>query len=311
MSDDPQTEDLDPYYQQTVDLGGREYQRYAIENGAYFVPVDEDEEERLRLMHDVFQLLFDGALIFPPIRNPRRILDCGFGTASWAVDVAEAHPNCIVNGVDISPLMAPEEPPENVVLDVDDLNRAGLSFEHNTFDIVHSRMVAGGIHADRWPRYIRDIRHVLQPGGWCQMVEIYFNAQSDNGTLTENHALRQWSSRYLQSMVPYKDPRSPLNLATLMTEAGFTDVQTMVYRLPMSAWSSDPREYAIGVANRDNVRRLLGSHAMYPFTTRLGMSVTEVQLLVARARHEADNPAFKAYFPVYVCYGRKPRRASG
>ncbi|KAL8407953.1 hypothetical protein RB594_006671 [Gaeumannomyces avenae] len=258
MSDDPQTEDLDPYYQQTVDLGGREYQRYAIENGAYFVPVDEDEEERLRLMHDVFQLLFDGALIFPPIRNPRRILDCGFGTASWAVDVAEAHPNCIVNGVDISPLMAPEEPPENVVLDVDDLNRAGLSFEHNTFDIVHSRMVAGGIHADRWPRYIRDIRHVLQPGGWCQMVEIYFNAQSDNGTLTEN-----------------------------------------------------PREYAIGVANRDNVRRLLGSHAMYPFTTRLGMSVTEVQLLVARARHEADNPAFKAYFPVYVCYGRKPRRASG
>lgn len=40
---DAQTEDLDPYYQQTVDFGGREYQRYAIENGAYFVPVDEVE----------------------------------------------------------------------------------------------------------------------------------------------------------------------------------------------------------------------------------------------------------------------------
>jgi predicted methyltransferase len=32
--------------------------------------------------------------------------------------------------------------------------------------------------------YIRDIFRVLKPGGWCQIVEIYFNAQSDNGTLT-------------------------------------------------------------------------------------------------------------------------------
>lgn len=95
------------------------------------------------------------------------------------------------------------------------------------------------------------------------MIEIYFNAQSDNGTLTESrfffvfflslmaimeklsketqktdHALRQWSTRYLQSMTPYKDPRSPLNLANLMTEAGYTDVRSVVYRLPMSAWSS-------------------------------------------------------------------------
>lgn len=47
-------------------------------------------------MHSVFNLLFDGTLIFPPIQNPRRILDCGFGTASWAVDVAQAYPNCVV-----------------------------------------------------------------------------------------------------------------------------------------------------------------------------------------------------------------------
>jgi predicted methyltransferase len=45
-------------------------------------------------------------------------------------------------------------------------------------------MVAGGIHANRWRSYVRDIFRVLKPGGWCQMVEIYFNAQSDNGTLT-------------------------------------------------------------------------------------------------------------------------------
>lgn len=44
-------------------------------------------------------------------------------------------------------------------------------------------MMAGGIHANRWRSYVQDILRVLRPGGWCQMVEIYFNAQSDNGTL--------------------------------------------------------------------------------------------------------------------------------
>jgi hypothetical protein len=59
-----------------------------------------------------------------------------------------------------------------------------FTFQSNYFDLVHSQMMAGGIHANRWRSYIRDIFRVTRPGGWCQMVEIYFNAQSDNGSLT-------------------------------------------------------------------------------------------------------------------------------
>lgn len=43
----------------------------------------------------------------------------------------------------------------------------------------------GGINANRWPGYLRDIFRAVRPGGWAQLVEIYFQAQSDNGTLTE------------------------------------------------------------------------------------------------------------------------------
>lgn len=46
--------------------------------------------------------------------------------------------------------------------------------------------MAGGIHSNRWRDYLRDIHRVLRPGGWVQTVEIYFNAQSDNGTLTQS-----------------------------------------------------------------------------------------------------------------------------
>lgn len=72
-------------------------------------------------------------------------------------------------------------------MDVDDLVANALcrfTFQSNHFDVVHSQMMAGGIHSNRWRSYLRDIFRVLRPGGWAQMVEIYFNAQSDNGTLT-------------------------------------------------------------------------------------------------------------------------------
>lgn len=47
-------------------------------------------------MHSVFARVFDNRLIFPPIRNPRKVLDCGFGPGDWAIDVAERFEDCEV-----------------------------------------------------------------------------------------------------------------------------------------------------------------------------------------------------------------------
>lgn len=177
--------------------------------------------------------------------------------------------------------MFPDQYPPNFDPQVDDLNGrfaspAALSakkirtnaerrlisrftFPSNHFDLVHSQMMAGGIHSNRWRQYVDDIFRVTRPGGWCQMVEIYFNAQSDNGTLTHgrltltvldirrerrsadertlaDHALRKWSRRYLRSVQPYKDPRAPLQMEAMLRSAGFQDVETRVLNLPMCAW---------------------------------------------------------------------------
>jgi len=88
------------------------------------------------------------------------------------------------------------------------------------------------------------------------MVEIYFNVQSDNGTLSaselgspleterkgltgsRDHALQVWSQNYMQSMQPYKDPRAPLRLQNWMTQAGFVEVESRFVRLPLCGWSN-------------------------------------------------------------------------
>lgn len=64
----------------------------------------------------------------------------------------------------------------------------------------------------------------------------------------------------------------------------------------------DAREKEVGTANRENMSHLLSSLAIYPFTERLGMSITELQVLLAQARRDAQNPGLKAYFPVCVMF---------
>jgi ubiquinone/menaquinone biosynthesis C-methylase UbiE len=56
----------------------------------------QDEIDRLEVQQRVFNLIFDDRLIFPPLHHPRRVLDCGFGAGTWAVEVAEQFPNCQV-----------------------------------------------------------------------------------------------------------------------------------------------------------------------------------------------------------------------
>ncbi|KAH6663497.1 S-adenosyl-L-methionine-dependent methyltransferase [Halenospora varia] len=326
MANNPEadTTALDGSFLETFTIHNREYQQYSIENLVYFVPVDDDEIERLLAMHNVLTRVFDNRLIFPPLPRPRRILDCGHGSASWAIEVAAEHPRCEVIGLDINPWQ-PAEVPNNLYLQVDDLN-SSLTFPSHNFDLVHSQMVANGIHINRWTHYIRDMFRVTRPGGWCQMVELYYNVQSDNGSLTEGHALRQWSSRYLESHEGLKDLRVPLRLPALMREAGFVDVEHQMIPLHTCAWSSgmslkpiflmseltlcrsaSERNWCSTPRRRTKLPLVYG-HLSFHRTTWVSihcispalalilffrMTIQDVHLLVAQARIEADNPAFK------------------
>ncbi|KAL2046992.1 hypothetical protein N7G274_001010 [Stereocaulon virgatum] len=104
---------VDPKYRELITIHDRDFQKYSIENTVHLVPVDEREIERLEAQHRVFSLMFDGKLIFPPMTKVENVLDCGYGSASWAIEVAEQYPDCEVIGVDISPHMKPDDTPEN------------------------------------------------------------------------------------------------------------------------------------------------------------------------------------------------------
>lgn len=113
-----------------------------------------------------------------------------------------------------------------------------LTFQPNTYDLIHSRFVAPGIERTRWLDYVKDLRRLLRRNGWVQMVEYYYNFQSDSGLLTDNHAIRRWYAYYRHAMETERDPRVGSRLQDLMRNAGLVDIQGLQYSLPIGPWST-------------------------------------------------------------------------
>ena len=141
-----------------------------------------------------------------------------------------------MTGIDIYPADLPEQP-DNLELEMYNLNAGLLGYYRPShYDLIHSRFVGPGIHKNRWRSYVGELNRLLIPGGWLQMVEYYYCFQSDNGLLTEAHALRRWWAAYAYAMAADRDPRASIHLRDLMQSAGFVgraddDVQLADWRL--------------------------------------------------------------------------------
>jgi hypothetical protein len=55
------------------------------------------EADRLEVQHQVFNIVFDDRLVFPPLSDLQAVLDLGYGAASWAIAVADTYPDCEVS----------------------------------------------------------------------------------------------------------------------------------------------------------------------------------------------------------------------
>jgi hypothetical protein len=112
-------------------------------------------------------------------------------------------------------------------------------FERNAYDLIHSRFVGPGIKTSRWGAYVMDMKRLLRPNGWLQMIEYKPLIQSDSGRLSNQSALRKWWDTYVSAMESaHRSPRIGQRLQSLMTEAGLRDVGGKQIQLPVGGWDS-------------------------------------------------------------------------
>jgi hypothetical protein len=142
--------------------------------------------------------------------------------------------------------------PENLNLYCYNLNDALNNpkvFQAKAYDLIHSRCIGAGIKSNRWTSYIRDMKLLLRPNGWVQIVEYYLNIQSSSGRLTDESAIRRWWLGYSEAMSRMnRDPRIGNRLQSLFVEARLEDVRVETIQLPIGDWETGKQYPVIQVS---------------------------------------------------------------
>ncbi|PKS05133.1 hypothetical protein jhhlp_008500 [Lomentospora prolificans] len=152
----------------------------------------------------------------------------------------------------------------------------------------------------------------LNPGGVIELQDIIYPMCSDDGTLTQETALKQWSDQLNEA---FKNIGRSIDSANLypqqLAEAGFVDIEVVREKWPTNKWPRDKRYKQIGIWNTENILNALGALSLAIFTRPkaeggLGWSIAELELLLAGVRKDLRDTSIHAYWQIHAVTARKP-----
>ncbi|QSZ33362.1 hypothetical protein DSL72_002950 [Monilinia vaccinii-corymbosi] len=279
---------------------GRRY--HAYRDGKYLMPNDDDEQDRMDLLHHVFNLVLEGRLFLAPIESPQRVLDVGTGTGIWAIDFADQYPSSHVVGCDLSPIQPGWIPP-NLEFEVDDVEDTWRYSQ--AFDFIHIRSLGGSIAS--WPHLLQQARNNLNEGGYIELVDFEYHGYSDDGTGDLAPSFQKWQAGLDEASKLFgRELNVAMKFKDWLNEAGFEAVEERHWRLPMAPWARDRRNKEIGLYMQQNMLDATVAYGMAHFTRILGWSPDEYQVLAAGVRNEFKDSRVHNWCNMYIVYGRKP-----
>ncbi|CRG87069.1 hypothetical protein PISL3812_04084 [Talaromyces islandicus] len=281
---------------------GRRY--HAYKRGAYLLPNDEQEQDRLDLLHHVFLLILNGRLFVSPVSSPQRVLDVGTGTGLWAMDAADEFPSAQVIGTDLSPIQPGWVPP-NVQFYIDDVENEWMYDEDDAFDLVHTRVMGGSI--GDWDKFVRQAYTHLKPDGWIELQEPQSWLTSDDDTKDRVTYTNQFQEKCVEAAAKFG---KNINLAHThkqrLLDAGFVDVREDVTKIPLGVWPKDPRLKEIGRFWREHMIAGVEVYTLGFIGQVLGWSEIECRVLAAKVAEELRDRKNHLYVNLHIICGRKP-----
>ncbi|EEH45933.2 uncharacterized protein PADG_02083 [Paracoccidioides brasiliensis Pb18] len=294
-------------YRQSYQIPRRGYGYHGLKDGAYLLPNDKREQDRMDLQHFIYCRVLDGRLHCAPLkRDPGRVLDLGTGTGSWAVEFADQHPTTEVLGTDLSPIQCLSTP-QNCTFEIDDFETEWpypTRPQTGLYDYIHAREITGSIQD--YPKLFAQAYRHLAPGGFLEMQSMQTNFFSDDGTRESAVTAVRWQEMLVEASRRFgKELGVEERWRVGMEEAGFVGVKEMVYKVPLSAWPKDPHMKELGRYQAAYTQKMLQSYSLALFTRVLGWSKAELDALLEEVGNDLRDPKAHLYAKVRVVYGQK------
>ncbi|KAK3489935.1 S-adenosyl-L-methionine-dependent methyltransferase [Neurospora crassa] len=286
-------------------MNGRTYHSDSITDSEYWGPNDEKQNELLDIFHHAMTILLDGRLYDAPLpKKMENAIDLGTGTGLWAIDFADAFPNCNVIGTDISPIQ-PSWVPPNIRFEIDDYNKE-WTYKPNFFDFIHVRWLSGTVKD--WLAFYKDAYRCCKPGGYIEHMDTHGTIHSDDGSIDEKvHALGQWGPiwheagrRIGQVLIP------AAMMESAMKEAGFVNIVVKDYKVPISPWPKDKKMNDVGLYFYAVMNQDLDGVLQFMFGKVMGWTTEEIGIYIRHLKKEMKDMSIHGYFVFRKVYGQKP-----
>lgn len=176
------------------------------------------------------------------VSHIHKALDIACGSGGWVLDLAFAHPEMEVVGIDINRAtityaqsQAKAQRLDNASFRV--MNAVEpLDFPNETFDLVNARSIASFMPATRWPLFIQECLRILTPGGILRLTEGEWSLTNTPASAALSGKLMLAAHRAGLGFSP--DGRTsgitPV-IAHFLRKAGFKHVQSRVSVVDFSA----------------------------------------------------------------------------
>ncbi|KAL6358508.1 hypothetical protein LRP88_08693 [Fusarium phalaenopsidis] len=283
---------------------GRRYHSYM--SGRYPLPNDSGEQLREETEHALFLHLLSGKLFLSDIgSSPRKIIDIGTGTGTWAIDVADLYPGASVVGTDLSPIQ-PESMPLNAQMFVEDCEDPEWTHGNN-FDLVHLRGVAGFLLD--LDAVVDNAHEHLRSGGWIEFQEFDHSVLCDDSTMKQDDPLRIFFDTCTEGMRKHGCIGfGKHDIKQSLKRAGFRRIQMETKRVPLSSWPGDKKSRTVGTLMQANISECLEAFAAKPLVA-LGMAPEQRHEMVSRARESLLDSSIRRYVNCHFYMGQKVQRA--
>ncbi|KAG9231341.1 S-adenosyl-L-methionine-dependent methyltransferase [Amylocarpus encephaloides] len=280
---------------------GRRYHRFR--EGQYNFPNDDSEQEREDLKHATVMLCCQDLHFAPIGPNPQNILDIGTGTGIWAIEMGDKWPSANILGVDLSPIQ-PDWVPPNVKFMVDDVESPWLKPE-NHYDYIHARHTVMAIKD--WPNLMDSVYDHLKPGGWFELQEIHHYPYCHDGTMPPDYGVSLFWSTVISALERLGvNFNATLLLTDMMIQAGFVNVSTRIFHIPIGTWPKNKVLKKVGLYWRTILIDGLQPIAMGPLTRGLGWTRDQVEVWLVEVRKSYFDNHIHSHMPLYIICGQKP-----